>query len=165
MTLINNFDIHQDFYTSNPQAAVLLKEFSSTPSSHMWALFLFAHPNSKFFDISTDERKRIIHHDYLDDDPSFDWVYYQPLIEFIQQKILSKAERSLMIWEKELHDLETFLSSLSYSEDTFEAKIKIISSLPKLWDSFESIQDRLTKEKLSKTHGDIEESLTEKGEI
>lgn len=41
----------------------------------------------------------------------------------------------------------------------------MLANTTKLWDQYESIQEKLTKERQGKTHGDIEESLSEKGEI
>jgi hypothetical protein len=66
-----------------------------------------------------------------------------------------------MRWEKTLHERDDFISSVPYTLDTFEAKDKMMSLTPKLWDQYESIQERLTKES-AKTRGDVEESLSEK---
>jgi hypothetical protein len=57
------------------------------------------------------------------------------------------------------------MASIPYALDTFEAKDKMMASTPKLWDQYESILERLTKEKTHVTHGDQEESLSEKGDI
>jgi hypothetical protein len=69
-----------------------------------------------------------------------------------------------MRWEQTLHERDDFISTVPYNLDTFEAKDKMLANTPKLWDQYESILDRLTKEQGS-THGDIEESLSEKGLI
>lgn len=128
----------------------------------MWALFLFIHPDSKFFQESTKTRKELIFKDYLSSDKSFSWDKYEDLLKFIQEKLLTKAERSLMNWEKKLHERDEFINSLSYSLDTYEDLDKMMKLTTSMWDQYESIKDRLTKEKSSSTEGDIEESLSER---
>jgi hypothetical protein len=161
MTLLTNFDPYQDFFSSNPQLKVLFSKHLSTPSSHMWALFLFAHPDSKFFNESPEDRKSLIYKDYLKEDPTFDWDEYSPLIEVLNTYVLTKAQRALMRWEQALHERDDFMASIPYTVDTFELKDKMMAATPKLWDQYESILERLTKEQ-SSTHGDQEESLSEK---
>lgn len=164
MILLNNFDPYQDFFETNPQLKVLFKEYLDSPSSHIWALFLYAHPDSKFFNESPEDRKSLIYKDYLHSDPTFSWEEYAPLIDKLQTHVLSKAQRALMRWEQTLHERDDFISTVPYSLDTFEAKDKMLANTPKLWDQYEAVLDRLTKEQGS-THGDIEESLSEKGII
>lgn len=67
-----------------------------------------------------------------------------------------------MNWEKKLHERDEFINSLSYSLDTYEDLDKMMKLTTSMWDQYESIKDRLTKEKSSNTEGDIEESLSEK---
>lgn len=167
MILINNFDIYQDFFSSNPQLKILFKDEikAKVPSNHLWALFLYAHPDSKFFNESPEDRKNLIYSDYLSKDSKFTWEKYEDTLQKIETHVLSKAERALMRWEQTLHERDAFMASLPYTLDTFEAKDKMMASTPKLWDQYESILERLTKEKTHATHGDVEESLTEKGDI
>lgn len=49
--------------------------------------------------------------------------------------------------------------------ENFEALDKMMGLSPKLWDSYESIVARLEKESNTRTQGDQEESLSEKGLI
>jgi hypothetical protein len=35
MTLLNSFDIHKDFFSTNPELSVLLKDFLEIPSEHL----------------------------------------------------------------------------------------------------------------------------------
>jgi hypothetical protein len=67
-----------------------------------------------------------------------------------------------MNWEKKLHERDEFINSLSYSLDTYEDLDKMMKLTTSMWDQYESIKDRLTKEKSSSTEGDIEESLSER---
>lgn len=162
--LLTNFDPFEDFFSINPQLKIIFKEEyeEQVPSSHMWALFLFAHPESKFFDESPTTRKSLIFKDYLKSDPTFSWDTYEPILKKIEEKCLSKAQRALMRWEKALHERDDFFASIPYSESTYELKDKMLSNTPKLWDQYESVQVLLAKEQASKTHGDVEESFLEK---
>jgi hypothetical protein len=98
MTLLNSFDIHQDFFSTNPQLAILFKDEikAKIPSSHLWALFLYAHPDSKFFNESPEDRRNLIFSDYLLKDPKFSWELYEPVLQKIETHVLTKAERALM---------------------------------------------------------------------
>lgn len=71
MILLNSFDPSQDFWTSNPQLRILFKDQLDISSSHFWALFLYAHPDSKFYNESPEDRKALIFKDYLAEDPKF----------------------------------------------------------------------------------------------
>lgn len=97
MILLNSFDPYQNFWESNPQMRIIFsKEYEAhTPSPHMWALFLFAHPSSKFFNETPSTRKMLIEQDYLKD-PSFSWENYASSLQIIDDHILTKAQRSLM---------------------------------------------------------------------
>jgi len=164
MVLLNSFDPYQDFFASNPQLKILFKDYTSLPSKYLWALFLFAHPDSKFFNESPEDRKKLIYKDFLAEDPKFSFDDYEDLITLIQTSVLTKAQRALMRWEQTLHERDDFIASIPYTLDTFEAKDKMMAITPKLWDQYEAVYDRLNKEQAS-THGDIEESLSEKGII
>lgn len=162
--LITNFDPFEDFFSINPQLKIILKQQyeDEVPSSHMWALLLFAHPESKFYDEAPSTRKDLIYKDYLRQDPTFDWENYQDLILVIEEKCLTKAERALMRWERALHDRDDFFASIPYSESTYELKDKMLANTPKLWDQYEAVRVQLAKEQATKTHGDLEESFIEK---
>lgn len=107
----------------------------------------------------------MIEQDFLERDPSFSWDDYTELLTLIEEKVLTKAERALMRWEKTLHERDDFIASVPYNETTYEMKDKLLANTPKLWDQYESISEKLLKERQAKTHGDIEESLAEKGDI
>lgn len=164
MLLLNSFDPYTDFWESNPQAKILFANYTSLPSSHMWAALLFAHPESKLFNESPSSRRTLIAQDYLKD-PSFSWDQLTPLIEDIKRLTLTKAQQLYLNWEKRMYEREAFMDSVSYSPDTYQMKEQMAKETPKLWQSFFQIQELLEKEKSSHTEGDIEESLSEKNVI
>lgn len=165
MLLLNNFDPTVDFWTSNPQAQILFASYyPSTPSAHMWAALLFAHPESKLFSESPTSRRTLILNDYLHD-PSFPWETLTPLIEDVKRLALSKAQQLLLAWEKRMYEREAFMDSVSYAPDTYQMKEQMAKETPKMWQSLFQIQELLAKEKASHVEGNIEESLSEKNLI
>lgn len=171
MILIDSFDIFSDFWKTNPQLKVLFKEEydKKVPSHIMWALFLYYHPKSKFFNESPTTRLELIKSDYLNESSpksnaavSFDLKKLAPTAEKLKQFVLSKAERSLLLWEQKLHERDALIAQIPYSMDNFEDLDKLVTNSAKVWDQYFKIQDQLTKEAESRTEGDIQESLSEK---
>ena len=93
MVLLNNFDPFEDFWQSNPQLRVLFKdEYKARVSSqYMWALFLYGHPSSKFFNETPQTRKDLIYKDYLLSDPAFKWEDYDSTLKTLEEHCLTKA--------------------------------------------------------------------------
>lgn len=160
--MLNSFDITQDFHTVNPHVRVLVPATKDMPSSHLWGLFLYAHPDSTLFNETPATRKQLVL-EYLKD-PTFSFEGYEDLLEEISSKCLTKAQRSLMIWDKMLTDREDLMRKLTYDLNNFEVVDKLVLGTAKLWDQYALIRKALMKED-SKTFGDQEESATEKGLI
>jgi hypothetical protein len=160
--MLSSFDITQDFHSTNPHIRVLLPQTEGMPSSHIWGLFLFAHPDSKLFNETPTTRKQLVT-EFLKD-PTFSFEDYLPLLEDISNKVLTKAQRSLMIWEEKLHEREALMASVKYDLNNFEVVDKLITGTSKLWDQYDNIKKALMKEE-AKTFGDQEESASEKGLI
>ncbi|MGL5079227.1 MAG: hypothetical protein ACRDBG_25785, partial [Waterburya sp.] len=150
--MLNNFDINEDFITQNPQISILIPQIKDLPSSIIWGHFLYCHPDSKLFNESPSTRLRLIEESI----PNF--KFDPTLVKQISSKLLTKAQRSLMLWEEKLIERDEFISSLSYAE-SHELLDKLLTSSAKMWQQYEQILERLTKEN-TKTHGDIEESLS-----
>ena len=181
MILIDSFDIFSDFWKTNPQLRVLFKEEyeNKVPSEIMWALFLYYHPKSKFFNESPATRLKLIKSDYLNEHSTsgpvdvplnpkskkgaaFVLDEYRTIADKIKQFVLSKAERSLLLWEQKLHERDALIAEIPYTMDNFEDLDKLVTNSGKIWDQYFKIQDQLSKEQETRTEGDIEESLSEK---
>lgn len=179
MILIDSFDIFSDFWKSNPQLRVLFKEEydNKVPSEIMWALFLYYHPKSKFFNEAPATRLKLIKSDYLNESSSlvrdksnlsksneriFELSDYEAIADKIKQFVLSKAERSLLLWEQKLHERDALIAQIPYTMENFEDLDKLVTNSGKIWDQYFKIQDQLSKEQETRTEGDIEESLSEK---
>lgn len=160
--MLTNFDITQDFHSTNPHIRVILPQSLKVPSQHMWGLMLYAHPDSKLFNESPSERKKLVL-EYINDN-KFTFEKYEDLLELIERKVLTKAQKSLMVWERALHKRDEYIDSIEYTEDSWDMLDKMLANSAKLWAQYQTIVDWLSKES-SKTLGDQEESLTEKGLI
>lgn len=166
MVLINNIDPFTDFYESNPESKIFFAEEyeAQVPSSHMWAVALFTHPSSKLFNEPPSIRKKLIAQDYLKD-PNFDFSKLETTVNKFKQFCLTKTERLLVNWEKKLYERDELIDSIPYTADTYDILDKMIDKTPKMWNQYFSILDLLDKESKGKIEGDVEESLTEKGDI
>lgn len=159
-----NFDIFEDFWADPQLRTIFRAEYeSSTPSSHMWALMLFTHPNSKFYNLSPSTRKTLIEEDYLKS--SLNWDAYSSTIKTINKFVLTPAERLLSSWDTKLSEREEFMSSIPYSSSTYEMLDKMMKDTYSMKKQYAEILKDFSKEKSSKTHGDIEESLSEQNLI
>lgn len=161
MQLINSFDILSDFYSDAQLRTIFHEEYDSkVPSQHMWALLLYAHPESKYYSQEPSTRLSLIRKDYLNDS-SFTIEPYSSTIEKIENFLLTKPQRLLASWEQKLEERDLFIKSLPYDASTFEMLDKMMASSYKMWQNYKDIYDLFLKEKESKIHGSVVESLSE----
>lgn len=160
--MISSFDIHSNFYDSDPQFKAVFKSEieAKVPSSHMWAIMLYVHPDSKYFTLDTKSKESLIKKDYLDD-PSFDFSSYQDTISKIETFLLTKPQRLLRSWELKLEERDAFISSVPYDASTFDLLDKMMEKSHKMWKQYKEIYDDFLKEEESRTQGDVQESLIE----
>ena len=163
---MQDFNIEDDFY-ADPQAKLLFKEEhdNKIPSKHMWALTLLVHPKSKFSDLDLDVAKNIIYKDYLLNDNKFKWENYTSTISKIIESLPNSPERFLATWKKKLAEINSFLNSQSYNENTYEMLTKIMKDFHPMMKQFREIEKEYQKEAELTTRGGVSESLTEKGII
>lgn len=164
--MIDSFDITTDFY-SDPQTKLLFKKEydSKIPSKHMWALALLVHPKSKFSDLDTDTAKTLIYKDYLNSDPKFKWDDYKDVTSKIIEYLPTAPERFLATWKKKLSEINSFLNSKPYDENTYEMLSKIMKEFHPMMKQYREIEKEYQKETELSTRGGVEESLSEKGII
>lgn len=155
------FSPFEDFYELNPEYRILLSEFEHLPSEYLWAAAMYTHPDSKLFNESPTNRRRLIARDYLKD-PDFDFSTLEPLIKRFKDVSLSKAQRLLVNWEAKLHERDELIAAHPYTLDNQEQLDKMIDKTPKMWEQYMKIEAMLEKEKQTSSKGDSEESLSEK---
>lgn len=155
-----NFSPYEDFFNVNPEFKILLADFESTPSEHLWAVAMIIHPDSKLFNESPTNRRKLVATDYLKD-PSFDFTTLNDLISRFKEVCVSKAQRLLINWEAKLHERDELLAAHPYTLDNHAELDKMVDKTPKMWEQYFKIEALLNKED-SSAQGDIEESLAEK---
>tara|TARA_E500000305_G_scaffold110565_1_gene118946 strand:+ start:2204 stop:2725 length:522 start_codon:yes stop_codon:yes gene_type:complete len=172
--ILNGFDIEANFWKLNPQLRIPLpfaaiykqdKSKSKSKSSQvMWAIALLVDPDSKFSNISYNNRQSMIAKDYLKDE-KFNWSGYKEAIVFYERSLISPAKRQLMVWEKKMDEKTLYLDTLTYEDnaDTIEGLLK---TNVKLFEDYERLLKLVDKENNEgSTKGGAEESASEKGLI
>lgn len=162
MNLISNFDIHSDFY-SDPQIRSIFNEEieNKVPSKVMWALMLFHHPDSKYYSQEAVSKKQLIEQDYLKEPLA--WEEYESTVSKIERFLMSKAKRFLKTWEDDFEERDAFMKSLPYDLDHYKVKEELMTSRLKQWQNYLDILKKVKEEDETRTRGDIELSLMEKG--
>ena len=157
-------DIHSDFY-SDPQIKLIHKDElkRKIPSKVMWALILNCHPKSKFFELDTTTRQNLIKKDYLNDD-KFNFDDYSDVTNKILSNLPNTASRFLFTWNTKLNEINDFLASVQYNENTYEMISKIMKDLHPMMKQYKEIYKEFQTQE-STTLGNVEESLSEKGLI
>jgi len=164
MTIIDNFNPFEDFWTSNPQARIFFKDEykAKVPSADMWALFLYYHPSSKLFNESPTIRKKLILSDYPPLSKNFSFEKYKSTIDKIIKHSLTRAEVMMLNWAEKLHQRDDFIASQPYTESTYKMLDTMLDVTPSMWKQYETIKKMLSSDNESHVVGDQEESLSEK---
>lgn len=164
--MFDYLDIDSDFWANPTNKLIFKKEYEDKiPSEHMWALLQLVHPKSKFSDLDSENAKAILHKDYLKSDKEFSWVKYNATIPRIIEALPSAPERFLATWRRKLSEIQSFINSKPYNEDSYEMLTKIMKDFHPMMKQYKEIEKDYTKEVEANTRGAIEESLTEKGII
>lgn len=162
---IKDINLDSDFY-SDPQMSLLFKEEKNQkiPSSVMWALVLDVHPGSNFSDLDPVSRRALIAKDYLED-PDFNFEDYKSTTLKIINSLPSTADRFIATWKIKLDELNDFLVSIKVTPDTYEMLTKIMKDFYPMMKQYKEIEKEFQKQQELSTHGNVEESLSEKGLI
>ena len=110
------------------------------------------------------DRKEEVEKNYLSRNRQnkFQWDLYKNEIEIILDLTLSKAQRILKRWERQLEERAVYLDTIKYSTETptdlIELKEKLMKETSKLWDQYQRCLKTVEDEQ-SRTIGDLQESL------
>lgn len=174
MKIIDSWDTRANFWEVNPQLKVpqvfnkLYTEDKSKGKSHssqlMWAIAFYADFDSKFRQLSDQERKDIVASDILRN-VDFDWTTVEHLVQ-AWSMFIPVTKKQLMEWERFMNEKTIFMKTLSYDASTAEMIEKLLLSNSKLYKEFEDISNRLTQDdNTGVMMGGGKESLSEAGEI
>ena len=172
--ILNGFDISVNFWKINPQLKIpqpfadLLKVDTSKgkrkSSQLMWAVALLVDPDSKFTNISLQNRKDMIARDFLRNE-KFDWKGVQKACQYYESMLITPTKRQLSIWEQKMDEKSIYLAELTYEEDATVIE-KLLSTNVKLFEDYERLIKMVEKEKDDgTTKGGTVESASEIGLI
>jgi hypothetical protein len=140
-----------DFFEQNPQLRYfpatqqLLSSAAENASKLMWAVYLTEDPESKYYALPYEERRRIIAENYLKD-PGFDWESVAYLVEAYPDMSLSRIGR----WYKQLSDqFERMVQTVSTMDtiDQFKDVLSMYEKLDKVFKGLEVVENAMQKEK------------------
>ncbi len=83
------------------------------------------------------------------------------MVEKFKDKLLTKAQRFLLSWERKLEEREGFLDETPYNASNFEMLEKIMGNSDKLWKAYQQCEKDVLEES-SQTMGQQLESFLEK---
>lgn len=172
-----NFDIKANYWTIDSQLAVI-KPFSILyeedkskkkvdSSLIMWAIALFADPESRLYKSAKKTKEDIIKKDYIQDKIlDFDWKDYQVHIEQYRKLYETQAERSLMNLEVKLQERDAFLLDTHYDLGNGKELDGILANTDKLYKLYDTLLERLSDEQKGGTgKGGAKESAAEKKQL
>lgn len=111
----------------------------------MWAIYLTEDPDSKYYPISYDERRKIIADNYLKD-PSFNWDEFDYLVVAYPDMCLGTTER----WYKKLADkfgeMVDAISNMD-AKDDYKDMIMMYDKLEKMFKGLDFAEAKMQKEK------------------
>lgn len=159
------FNVDSKFWNVDKELDILFKfeKDSKYDDKLMWAIFLYAHPKSKFYLLPDKDKIEIISTDYLES--QFNPTNYAITIDKLKKSVLTPIERTFVIWNSKFLEREKFLDETPYSSTTFQMLDRMMADTFQMKKQYDAIMAEFQKEKSDKTFGDIEESLSEKGLI
>ena len=128
----------------------------------MWAIFLIYDSDSEFFNLELSDKINLISKDFLNF--KFDEDKHKNIVNAYIANAITPAKRQLYMWNRKMDEKTGYLETLTYEND-WEVIEKLLSSNSKLYDEYERVVKKLEQESEGKLQGDVEESITEKGEI
>lgn len=141
-----------DFFQQNPQVRyfpavqrLLSNVAEDAAGKIMWAVYLTEDPDSKYYAISYEERRKIIADNYLKD-PSFDWTSVSYLIEAYPEMCLDVTERWYKTLADKFSDMVTAVSKMDVI-DEYKDIILMYDKLEKMFKGLDIIENKMQKEK------------------
>lgn len=176
MALVVNFDIHSNFWNTNPMLKIPevfnivytsdKSEDREDSSKLMWAVAIYCDnsPENKFRDLSEPERKDLIAKDFLRN-PKFKWKSVEHLIKEYERICLTPAKRQLKLWDTFMDEKTEYLKGLKFKDNSEEIEKLLLSNI-KLFEGLDKIKQSIDKEGDSgSVRGGATESASERGDI
>ena len=148
----------EDFFQQNPQVryfpavqrllgdvAKKHEDVDKVAGRILWAVYLTEDPDSKYYSISYDERRKIIAENYLNE-PDFEWLDYDYVVKAYPDMCLGLTER----WYKKLADkfsqMVDVVSTMD-SLDDYKEILLMYDKLEKMFKGLEIVENKMNKER------------------
>ena len=172
-----NWDRDIMYWTANPQHKLVFTELykgdttkdKQRSACFMWGLSLLYNIESEIYDWRFDDRLEFVQKSI--------WKDYASDFKKMHEKYSTRmgridggdtpGMRQLKEWNRIMDEKTKFISTQSYSKDTYRMLEEMLASNSKLFDEYERIEQILMKENIvgDKTRGGSEESLLEKSKL
>lgn len=161
MALLHEVKIDSDVWQLNPSLE-LIKEFRELKekegyersSAIIKAIFFIWDMKSDLRDSGMSESKLMKDvSQMLLEDEDFNWQNYEDFKDFFLAANLGKLESLFLEYEKDLEDLNTFISTLKWGKTTIDTKAKANKQRKELFDQLLEIREKL------KHDGDVEADM------
>jgi len=174
MKVIESWDVDANFWEVNPQLKVpgvfrkLYDEDKSKSKAHssklMWAVAFIADFDSKYRNLSEQERYKLVAEDILKE-PEFDFTVIKDQLD-AWDMFRSVASKQMIEWDRLMTEKTIFMKTLSFTQDNAKWIEERLIANVQLYKAYEEIMERLNKEgDAGIMWGGGQESLLEKGEI
>ena len=169
-SIVENFDVKNNFWEYNPQLKIVFKDIYSKDKSRdkvkssdlMWGVFLREHPKSDMYNIP--EKDELIAKDIIGE-PKFKWAEYEDLTQRVINVCFSQAEKSLVEWDKTLRKRDTFIHAQDFTLDEYDEESgklrkgtadqldKMLANTNKLYQEYFKIREQMFDEEKIKESG------------
>ncbi len=142
----------EDFFQQNPQVRyfpevqrLLGTVAEDVAGKIMWAIYLTEDPDSKYYPITYEERRKIIAENYLKQD-DFDWGKYDFLVEAYPIMCLGITERWYKSLSDKFGDLVAAVTKMDVI-DEYKELILMYDKVEKMVKGLEAVKSLMQKEK------------------
>lgn len=156
------FPIHTDFFTSQRKLIYANEYRAKVPSNIMWALLLYVHPRSAYFNLELSTRRQLLKKELIKD-PNFNFDDYEATLSLMKEHSMSVAESYMTFIDKKVRERKEFMDSVPYNANTYEMLDKMMKEGYPMMKQLKEIKKDFDSEVSSQTEGQEEESLLEKG--
>ena len=180
MDILNTLDTTANFWVLNKQLRVAFNSYykadkskgKETSSMAMWAIVLTHHPRSAFANMDLENRKKLAVKEMelgLEGKELKNFFKdREKEIETFKRLCLSRPQRTLDYWQKDLDDRQAFLSTIEYKietpSDLLDLKEKWMKDTNNHWKSYIQCLKDVQEEEDSSREGSVE-SISDKGLI
>lgn len=142
----------EDFFQQNPQVRyfdpvqrLLSSAAEDVAGKIMWAVYLTEDPDSKYYPLPYEERRRIIAENYLKQ-PDFPWEDYSYVVSAYPDMCLGVTERWYKMLADKYSDMVVAVSKMDVIEE-YKEILMMYDKLEKIFKGLDVVENKMRKEK------------------